>query len=212
MFNIYKEISLENFMNPAGYKGLYGFHKYWGKKPAETIAYLIEQLSEVGDVVTDPFLGFGAIAREAAVRKCRFLGCDLNPVSIELTKLLVDPPARNHVEKCFKLVEARVKKEIDTSYILETGKTATHYLWDGSELQQVWTRKNGKRLRIELSPTDHDLALCEEFSGYQPHNLRPLRMFQNSRINSKQGMEWKDLFYWPRIAEFRTFTGSNFKS
>ena len=81
LFDNFKETTLENFMNPAGYKGLYGFHKYWGKKPAETVAYLIEQLTEVGSIVADPFLGFGAIAREAAIRKRRFLGCDSERVN-----------------------------------------------------------------------------------------------------------------------------------
>ena len=30
---------------PAGYKGFYGFHKYWGKKPHEPLAFIIDLLT-----------------------------------------------------------------------------------------------------------------------------------------------------------------------
>ena len=66
--------SLIDVIQPKGYKGLYAFHKYWGKKPAECLAFLIEVLSEPGDLVVDPFLGFGAVAREALLRGRPFAG------------------------------------------------------------------------------------------------------------------------------------------
>ena len=43
--------SVRQLTQPAGYKGLYGFHKYWGKKPAETMSFLVEKLSERGEIV-----------------------------------------------------------------------------------------------------------------------------------------------------------------
>ena len=52
---------------PEGYKGLSGFHKYWGKKPTEAWRFLIENLTEPGDIVLDPFLGSGLIAKECIV-------------------------------------------------------------------------------------------------------------------------------------------------
>ena len=52
-------ITAAQTMAPKGYVGLYGFHKYWGKKPHEPIAYLIEQLSAPGQLVVDPFVGSG---------------------------------------------------------------------------------------------------------------------------------------------------------
>ena len=41
-------ISVEKAAAPEGYAGIYGFHKYWGKKPHEPIAYAIEQLTRPG--------------------------------------------------------------------------------------------------------------------------------------------------------------------
>ena len=51
------QISVTELESPSGYRGFYRFHKYWGKKPYEPLAYVIEQLTEPGDVVLDPFCG-----------------------------------------------------------------------------------------------------------------------------------------------------------
>ena len=39
------QISVAEMESPSGYKGFYRFHKYWGKKPHEPLAYVIEQLT-----------------------------------------------------------------------------------------------------------------------------------------------------------------------
>jgi hypothetical protein len=46
-------------IRPKGYTGLHAFHKYWGKKPLEVLAFLIEQLTRPQDLVIDPFTGSG---------------------------------------------------------------------------------------------------------------------------------------------------------
>ena len=186
--------SVHQLTKPVGYKGLYGFHKYWGKKPAETVSFLIEQLSEPGEVVLDPFLGFGAIVREALMRERRVIASDLNPVAIELASLVAAPPSATEVQLALKEIEAKVRPQIDRSYPLPDGATATHYLWQGNELHQVWTKGSNGKLRVELVPTVADLAAVEKCQDYQPKALRPLRLFRNSRINSFENMQWRDLF------------------
>jgi 16S rRNA G966 N2-methylase RsmD len=193
-FDFGLQTSVQQLNKPMGYKGLYGFHKYWGKKPAETVSFLIEQLSEPGEVVLDPFLGSGAIVREALMRERRAIACDLNPAAIELAALVTSPPAAPKVRQALKEVEAKVRRKIDSSYPLPDGATATHYLWQGPELHQVWTKGNTGRLRIELAPTRADFVAIEKFQNYRPKNLRALHLFQNSRINSFENMQWSDLF------------------
>jgi DNA modification methylase len=56
--------TIEDIDNPATYKGIYSFHKYWGKKPTESIAFFIQKFTDESDVILDPFLGSGFIARE----------------------------------------------------------------------------------------------------------------------------------------------------
>jgi 16S rRNA G966 N2-methylase RsmD len=186
--------SVHQLTKPSGYKGLYGFHKYWGKKPAETVRFLVEQLSQPGEVVLDPFLGSGAIVREALMRGRRIVASDLNPVAIELASLVADPPPATEIQQALTDIESTVRAEIDRSYPLPDGMTATHYLWQGNEMRQVWTRGSNGKLRVELDTTDTDRAVVEQFRDYQPKALRPLRLFKNSRINSFENMQWRDLF------------------
>src|SRR5258708_34523598 len=78
--------------DPAAYRGLYAFHKYWGKKPAEPMRYLIQHLWPKGGLVVDPFLGSGISALESVQLHRRFAGMDLNPAAVRLTRLLGSPP------------------------------------------------------------------------------------------------------------------------
>ena len=188
-------ISASQTATPTGYRGLYAFHKYWGKKPFEPLAYIIDALSAPGDVVVDPFVGSGTAAREALGRGRRFIGIDINPVAIRLSELLVAPPAPEVVAEAAKEIRNSARSPILESYILEDGKTpATHYLWDNSHLSQVWVvDKAVGRSRREFAPTDHDVQLSQGFSGYRSRFVRNPQFFTNSRINADRELSLSDL-------------------
>lgn len=196
----YKDLQLSLFEGelerPAfetqGYKGLGAFHKYWGKKPVEYASELIELLSQPGDVVADPFLGSGFIARTALGQGRRFLGCDLNPLAVELARLSVVPPDVNALKNAFETVRALAQSSIEATYRDEIGGVATHYLWDKAELLSVW--RVAGRHRGEREPRAADLSQFQGFESFEPKRLRPLRLFDNSRINSAEKLEWNDLF------------------
>ena len=82
----------ETIATPKTYKGIYAFHKYWGKKPIESFDYCIVNCKSKGDIVLDPFLGSGLISREVNSLGRRFLGIDINPFSIENTLFLLYLP------------------------------------------------------------------------------------------------------------------------
>ena len=188
-----KAITPENASNPQGYQRLYGFHKYWGKKPHEPLAFAIEQLTEEGDTVVDPFVGSGPVARESLVRNRRFIGFDVNPMAVELTKLLISPPAYNKVREAFQIVEESARDEINSSYRLSDGRIASHYLWENGTLKQVWRRGGRGCAREELNPTVQDLALIEEYASYISNRIRAPRFFSNSRINTHPDLSVSDI-------------------
>src|SRR5437773_322549 len=101
---------------PDAYRGLYAFHKYWGKKPAEPIRYLIQHLCPPGGLVVDPFLGSGISALEAVQLRRRVIGIDINPAAVRLSRLLVSPPHVELVRKSLQTVAASVRKPILDSY------------------------------------------------------------------------------------------------
>lgn len=95
----FSEQPLDSVLKPNAYKGLAGFHKYWGKKPTECWNFPMTQLTRENDLVVDLFLGSGLIAKEAADLKRRFVGIDINPFSIELTTLFMALPPANEYKK-----------------------------------------------------------------------------------------------------------------
>ena len=187
-------VSAKKASTPKGYSGLYGFHKYWGKKPYEPLAFIIEQLTCDGDIVLDPFVGSGTTARESLLRNRRFIGFDINPVAVEITRLLVSPPEYESVRDAFGHLEKIVRDRIDQTYILSDGRIASHYLWENERLQQVWLRgERGNTRREERKPSSHDLEIVDRFAGYRSMYLRQPNFFSNSRINAHKELSISDI-------------------
>jgi hypothetical protein len=180
---------------PKGYTGLYSFHKYWGKKPSETIGFLIEKLSAPNDVVCDPFVGSGVVVVESLLRSRRVIGIDLNPIAVEITKFIANPPSSDAVRHAFQRLKSEVQSKINQSYTIEhPAKVASHYLWRDGKLESVWAKNPSNRSRIELTPSQSDLELAKSFDNYEPRILRQPSFFNNSRINSASTMKFTDLF------------------
>lgn len=184
----------EALATPDGYRGLYAFHKYWGKKPAEPIRYLIEQLTPEGGLVVDPFMGSGIAAIEALNLRRRVVGIDINPAAIRITKLLANPPSAEAVAEGLRHIRQAVKEPIQESYTGASGSSATHYLWAGGEMKRVWYAGVRGRKRIESDPSPDDLALHARYEAYAPQLLRHPVFFNNPRINSSETLSLNDLF------------------
>ncbi len=177
---------------PEGYKGYAGFHKYWGKKPVEVWQFLIEKLTVPDDTVLDPFIGSGLIARECVYNNCRFIGYDVNPISIELTKLFLHPPNYIDLAKTIYGMERTIKSQINSMYELSDGIIATHFLWHNEQITRIWTKS--RRKRVELTLTKLEIENLQNIEEYQPERIRELQLFDNSRINSKKAFSIKTLF------------------
>src|SRR5207248_7997310 len=59
--------------------------------------FFIERLTQPGDVVYDPFMGRGTTVLEAALLGRVPFGCDINPLSIVLTRPRLAPPFLDEV-------------------------------------------------------------------------------------------------------------------
>lgn len=188
------EVNIHNALSPSGYKGLAAFHKYWGKKPLECLTFLIQKLSSKNDIVLDPFLGSGLVAKESLDLQRRFIGIDINPLSKDLATFFVNLPPYKEYHEAFTCIEKEVKHTIEQSYKLHDGRIATHYLWKNDELLSVWTRNGQIKTRIELEPISYDLNRLKEFSHYTSQHIRQPVFFDNSRVNSTHHLTLHDLF------------------
>jgi hypothetical protein len=183
-----------DFVTPKTYTGLAGFHKYWGKKPIESLCYLIEKCTKEGDTVMDPFLGSGLVSKECLLRNRRFVGIDINPFSIEHATLLLNLPSSQEYYQALIEIENSVSEKIGNTYLTSEKKIASHYLWEGNELVSVWIKPETGRNRIELEPSELDLNSYSTYQDYKPLHFRNLRFFTNSRINVKPSMTVSDIF------------------
>ncbi|MDR3046638.1 MAG: DNA adenine methylase [Bacteroidales bacterium] len=190
----FEQKTLDDVINPDTYKGIYSFHKYWGKKPLESINYFIQQYTTESDIIIDPFLGSGFIVHEGLRMNRRVIGIDLNPFSIEHTQFLLDLPSPKEYISAIKNIEASIKEKTYSSYMLENNTIASHYLWEGDSIKQIWSKQENKRTRIEIEPTDFDRNLFNSYRNYNVRNIRDAHFFTNSRINSYTTMTLSDIF------------------
>jgi len=186
--------ALTGLTNPSAYSGFYGFHKYWGKKPVEPLRFLISALTNPNDLIVDPFLGSGAVAREAVQLGRRFIGGDVNPMAVRLTRFFLESCPANQYATTVAELALKLRPQIDSSYNVSPFGVASHLLWRGDELLSVWHRKRGTHTRQERVPTPTDVDLSLSFAPYVTTSLRPLRLFQNGRINSFSEISWRTLF------------------
>jgi len=186
--------TIKNIGNPDTYKGIYSFHKYWGKKPTESIAFFIQNYTKESDIVLDPFLGSGFISRECLSRKRRFIGIDINPFAVEHTNFLLELPKASVFQSALHKIEEKIKQKINETYSIDNGKIASHYLWNSDEILKVWIKPEVGRSRIEIEPISFDIEKVKNFSEYSVRNIRKLTFFTNSRINANTQMSIYDLF------------------
>lgn len=67
--------------------GMHSFHRYYGKLiPAIPRAY-IRNFTEEEDIVFDPFSGSGTVALEAKYLNREFVGVEINPLSVMISKV-----------------------------------------------------------------------------------------------------------------------------
>ncbi len=59
--------------------------------------FFIERLTRAGDIVYDPFMGRGTTLVEAALLGRTPFGCDINPLSVFLTKPRLNPPSTEEI-------------------------------------------------------------------------------------------------------------------
>ena len=193
LFDIETE-SIESLIKPETYKGIYAFHKYWGKKPSESLSYFIKNCTSQNDIVLDPFLGSGLISIETNSLSRKFIGIDINPFSIEHTSFLLSLPNPRDYISAIQEIEKNVRKKIDHTYRMYDGETASHYLWEKDKLVKIWRKPETGKNRVEFDPTAYDQEIISEFDCYSIRNIKTGTFFENARINAQANMSIYALF------------------
>ena len=186
-------------MGAEFYKGVYGMHKYWGKKPFHLISAFIEKYSAPGDIVLDSFCGSGVTLIESLKLNRKPIGIDLNPLAVKLTTASVTKIDLQLLQTEFAAIKQDLEPLINSLYATtcETcGKTAcqTHVIWSHESPTEVWYKcdwcKQKKQVRAGTI-CDKNLA---ENPPLDPLWIPNVTMFENRRINVKREQTVADLF------------------
>src|SRR3989344_4519569 len=79
-------IDVNDIKHDRQYSRVARLHKYWSRKPWFVVDQYIEKYSKKNRVVLDPFCGSGIIGLQSVLADRNFIGYDLNPFAVFLTK------------------------------------------------------------------------------------------------------------------------------
>lgn len=81
-------------------------------------AFFINQLTQPGSVIYDPFMGRGTTVLESALLDRIPLGCDVNPLSSILVKPRLNPPSLGQIEQRLNEIDLAENNEIEDEQLL----------------------------------------------------------------------------------------------
>ncbi len=179
----------------------YEMHKYWGKKPSNDLNSLITKYSKEGDILLDPFSGYGVFCCEAYLMSRNIICNDLNPISIFIQEQLfikgvnfkkLDLEFNTIVKKLSKYVFEwfRVGNEKDA-------KIAINVLRDKNDniIKCKYKSNNQSKLKEYVFSDGERKSFRERENIFKITEWFPDDyLIENSRISAKKGMKIKDLF------------------
>lgn len=180
----------------------YEMHKYWGKKPSGDLLHLIEKYSKEGDLVLDPFAGYGVFVCEAYLNGRNAIGNDLNPASVFIQEQLleknIDPDEfKNTINEVLKDLSCLNERYYTTTCKLCGRKAEVTSTLRGKDDSPLMNKVNCtcSRIGIEYKLEKHEvlyLNQLEDSIEIPPHPCREL--IRNGRISALDNMTTDSLF------------------
>lgn len=178
-------------ISPSKNNPMYNSHMYWSQKPFNICDVLIEELSEEGEVIWDPFMGSGVTILESVRAKYHrsAIGCEINEAPLSIVKTLL----KKHDLAEYKRVSSEVierlnklEKYYETSCV-ECGEasTITTVLFDlpsrdaKPEIKEIkYVCPNCKRKTKEADSADAE----RQNGAYHIQNIVEFKLKENSKL------------------------------
>ncbi len=182
-------------------KDRYEMHKYWGKKPANNLNLLIEKYSDYGDIVLDPFCGYGVFCIEAYILQRNVVLNDLNPIANYIEEQLLEKDIDLiKLENEFNIIKNKMLQFSSNWYGLKiNGKTyniiSTLRDIDDKIIKCKYSIGSSKKF-IEYTFSNDEIKKFEKFEDtYIISDWYPTdKLIENARISAKKDMRVSDLF------------------
>lgn len=177
----------------------YSMHKYWGKKPASGIEHLIDKYTNPGDVIIDPFSGYGVFCCEAYIKNRNVIVNDLNPAANFIERNLFSQEVNiSSVINIWNKIKSEFSLYVDDWYRVEIGGDDYYpvsVLRNKNGVPIKFTFKSGRKTFVKDIPEDVAIAFCEYENNYDIKDWYPdVSVIENSRISARSGMKVQDFF------------------
>ena len=176
-------------------------HKYWGKKPSNDLNELIGKYSNPGDILLDPFSGYGVFCCEAYIMQRNVISNDLNPVAHFLNcQLLEKDLDLEKIKFEWRNIKSEFQLFINSWYgviLNNINVELITILRDKADKPikakfKIEAKRNPEELIFSSKEIDDYLMFekSQEITDWYPK----IKLISNSRISAKPNMQVEDLF------------------
>lgn len=143
--------------------------------------FFIERLTDPGDIVYDPFMGRGTTLVEAALLARAPAGCDVNPLSITLTRPRLNPPFQRDVETRLEEIDFSAHREFPEELLV---------FYHPETLREICSLKRYLSERRETAAWDAiddwiALVALNRLTGHSPGFFSVYTMPPNQAVSAK---------------------------
>ena len=174
-------------------------HKYWGKKPASGISYLVDAYTNPGDTIIDPFSGYGVFCCEAYLKNRNVIVNDLNPIANFIARNLFSKDVNiSSVKSLWDKIRKELYPYVEQWFRITIDGTTyipISVLRNKEGLPLQFTFKDGKKTTVKDIPEVLAESFCTYESNFLVEDWYPVvSVIENSRISARAGMKVEDLF------------------
>ena len=186
--------------------GLHSFHRYYGKLIPAIPRAFIKEFTKEGDLVFDPFSGSGTTALEAKYLNRNFLGIEINPLSVLMSRAKTNNYSAEKLQELFYYIENNLNSEIsdikneDIPFVINRDHWFKEYVQrDLVHLNRVTTKAVNDLINIDEQVKYRELidgtisAIVKSVSNADTRHVFP-GFSKRMRALEEEGKNEKDVF------------------
>lgn len=155
--NSYFKKNLNNTKNEERL-GMHSFHRYYGKLIPAIPRAAIREFTEKNDLIFDPFSGSGTTALEARYLDRNFVGLEINPLAVDISKAKTENYDIPLLYKINDKLECNCKNDKNPVNVSEIPfcVNRNHWFKDYVQNDLVILMRNIKRTVLEVATSDFE--------------------------------------------------------
>lgn len=173
---------------------IYNMHKYWGKKPPEILSNVIKKYSKEGDIILDPFSGYGGVGIEGVLSNRKVILNDLNPIASFISNMILSKDVDLiKLQKYFKEIKNKYESVEKDLFYLEKNKIISILMKNDSPYK-IKIKYGNKTLEKKITAKQLKKIIEQEKQIINNFWFPTNELIPNSRISVKKGLKISDLF------------------